>query len=185
MAKIELGDVATWVAGIGTVSAFFLAFIQLEAERKRKRADQYEGQAKTISAWIAKETPPKAQGEGPAAWIAISNSSNEPIYEVVVTIVKFPHGKGVDTLDDGKNVPVEFRAFVSSVPPGISYASVSGAYRGMHFQPAVETAFKDKNGNYWVRGKGGSTFALDKDPVLHYGFHHPMSWALPISDIPK
>jgi hypothetical protein len=184
MVRVELGDLGTWLAGLGTVGAFFLAFSQLEAERKRQRQVQYEGQAKSISAWVAREGIGTAQGDdGPIAWVAISNSSNEPVHEVVATIVKFPHGGGKDSLNDGKNVPLEFRAFISVVPPGVSYARVSGGYRGMHFQPAVEIAFKDKNGKYWVRGKNGGTFEIHKDPVIHYGFSHPMSWVLPVAEI--
>src|SRR5665213_1956217 len=186
MVKFELGDIATWVAGVGTVAAFFLAFGQLEAERRRKTKEEHEGQARSISAWVAREGVGTAQGDdGPVTWIAISNSSNKPIHEVVATIVKFPHGGGRDSLNDGKNVPLEFRAFVSVVPPGISYARVSGGYRGMHFQPAVEVAFKDRSGGYWIRGKNGGTFEIEKDPVIHYGFSHPMGWSLPLTKIPE
>jgi hypothetical protein len=110
MSKVQFGDLATWLAAAGTVAAFFLAFGQLEAERKSRRNERIEEQAQKISAWVAKEGPNPVKGQPPIAWIAVLNNSSEPIYEVIVTVVRFQH------------IP----KFLSFVPPGKYYTKGSG-----------------------------------------------------------
>jgi hypothetical protein len=184
MHRIQLGDLATWLAAIGTVAAFFLAFGQLESERRHRRQETTEAQARKISAWVAKEESSKTKGRPPVAWIAVLNDSNEPVYEVIATIVRFPHLPQRDGTQEGQGVPLDFRGFLSVVPPGKSYVSVSGGYRGMHFQPAVEVAFKDSNGKPWLRTRSGGCFKLKQGPIEFYKFQPPMSWQLPKQEIP-
>jgi len=184
MHNIQYGDLATWFAAVGTVAAFFLAFWQLGTDRRRRRKERVEEQARKVSAWVAKEAPSKVKGQPPRAWIAVQNNSSEPIYEVIATIVRFPHMPAKDGVDDGKGVPLDFRTFLSVVPPGKYYSSVNGGYRGMSFQPAVEIAFKDKNGRSWLRTRNGGCFELKESPTVHYKFSPPLSWKLPEQELP-
>lgn len=103
---VEWGDVATWFGAVGTVSAVFVALLQVARERrvrlreeKQDRTDRHLAHARLISAWTAAAEAIKAQrveygGDlgADAAFnhrtpVYVHNSSAEPIYEVVVGLV--------------------------------------------------------------------------------------------------
>jgi len=103
-----LGDIATWVSGIGIVSTFIIGFIQISHERKIRREKERKEQAERISAFIVKETPVKTT-------IALLNLSSEPIYEVIVSIASFQGPTGVT-----HSITRQYTSFLSVVPPGKS-----------------------------------------------------------------
>jgi hypothetical protein len=111
---IQWGDVATWVASVGTVAAVGVALWQVFRERSarqareaqdrvqaaRDRTDRHLAHARLVSAWTAPaEVVPGAQhveyGDDVSADAAfnyrtpvyIHNSSAEPVYEVVAGLV--------------------------------------------------------------------------------------------------
>lgn len=147
--------------------------IGIAAERKRlARAKRHE-QASQVSAWVARESDGKA-------WIAVLNQSKNPIYEVVLSIVSF----NVPDTSSGKYTPHEYRDFLSVVPPDKHYACVENDYHGMGFHPAVEIAFKDIEGNYWLRKGNGSISEISTSPVEHYRLSLPVEWQLPEQQMP-
>lgn len=115
---VQWGDVATWVASVGTVLAVVVALIQVARERRARLADEAQSrterhlaQATLVSAWLG---PPEAvpaeqhvnYGDANADWmhnyrtpIYIHNSSAEPIYEVVPGIVFVQGAGGPRTLE--------------------------------------------------------------------------------------
>src|SRR5690348_8612884 len=80
--KEWLGDIATWVSGIGIVSTFIIGFIQISNERRIRKEKERKEQAERISAFIVKETSSKTT-------VALLNLSPEPVYEAIVSIAAF------------------------------------------------------------------------------------------------
>lgn len=166
-----LGDVATWVSGIGIVSTFIIGFIQINNERKIRKEKERRDQAERISAFIVKETPAKTT-------IAILNLSQEPIYETIVSISAFQ----VARINPSKHVSFQYTSFLSVVPPGKSFTHVSGDYHEMSFHPSIEIAFRDVKGKNWVRTGRGTLKEIGKPPVEYYKLHRPLSWKLPVHE---
>ena|ERR1700733_14755202 len=166
-----LGDVATWVSGIGIVSTFIIGFIQIHNERKIRKEKERKEQAEHISAFIFKETLAKTT-------IALLNLSNEPIYEVIVSISVFQGSGGGRSIKEF----YQYTSFLSVVPPGKSFTHVDGGYHGMSFHPAVEIAFKDVKGKSWVRTGRGVLKEISKSPVDYYNLHSPLRWRLPVHE---
>ncbi len=170
-------DVATWIGSIGTFLAFIAAFVQIYNERtarkrleQQQREQQVRDQAEHISAWVDTE-----EGGGKYAVLVILNNSNEPVYQVIASIVAF-QGAGPAFGTNGYN---RFRGFVSVVPPGRVLVKVDGGYHGMSFHPGIEIAFVDKANRNWVRNGHGELISISKKPSDYYDLHGPFSWQLP------
>src|SRR5260370_15091373 len=177
-----MSDVAIWIGSIGTFLAFLAAFYQIYTERKarkvleeKQREQQIRDQAEHISAWVDTE-----EG-GKYAVLAILNRSNEPVYQVIVTIVAF---QGT-TPTFGTNQYNPFRGFISVVPPGKVLVRVDGGYRGMYFHPGVEIVFVDKANQNWVRKGDGELVSIPKNPTSYYNLNGPFNWQLPKTTEPQ
>ena len=180
---IKWGDVATWVTGIATLLLFAGAYWQIHIERqariereKERDLRRIRSQAEHLSTWIAKEIQASSQ-----IWIAISNQSTGPVYEVIVSVVMIqgsgPH-KGSDTSSTEQSC-------LSVAPPGLSYTSIISHYHGMSRHPGIEIAFKDGAGKSWLRTAHGDLAEIDKPPVEYYELSRPLSWRFPDTEMPK
>ena len=170
--KDWLGDVATWVSGIGIVSTFIIGFIQINNERKIRKEKERKEQAERISAFIFKETLTKTT-------IALLNLSPEPIYEVIVSIAAFQSAPPIVPIHTPKQ---QYTSFLSVVPPGKSFTFVNGDYRDLGFHPSIELAFKDVKGKNWIRTGRGVLKEIGKSPVDYYKLHRPLKWELPVHE---
>jgi hypothetical protein len=173
-------DLAAWAAAIGALLLFAITTFQVTKSLIDTRRREVRRQPESVSAWIADET-----GGGKNAWIALLNSSNEPVYQVIASVVSLrdTHASG-----DATSTPNHFRAYISVLPPGSHYARIDGGYRGLSFQPSVEVAFIDKTGKSWVRNGDGWLRQIDKKPHENYGLHEPLPWLLPkpiLKDYPE
>ena len=174
MIQIQLGDVGTWFASIGTVGTLLFTLIGLSHERIRRHSLEKKAQASHISAWVASE-------ENGKAWLAVLNQSKDPIYEVVLSIVSFNESESAS----GKHTPSEYRDYLSVVPPNKHYGCVESNYHGMGFHPTVEIAFKDINGQCWLRTGNGTLKEIPVAPVDYYHLALPIEWQLPEQQIPS
>lgn len=132
-----LGDIATWVGSIGTVAAFFVAFIQIRRERverhKREHSDRLtekRAHADRVTAWCV---------EGA---LHLVNDARHPVHDVSVT---FPDGTS--------------RAF-DHVLPGDTVVSVPDAADG----PVASMTFSDTRGARWRRDAGRAPRLLRDGP---------------------
>jgi hypothetical protein len=166
-----LGDIATWVSGLGIVATFIIGFVQISNERKYRKQKEHREQAEHISAFIHKEAPLKTT-------VALLNLSAEPVYEVIVSIAVFDSTHVVRPT----NASHQYTSFLSVVPPGKSYTHIDGSYHGMSFHPSIEIAFKDVKGKSWVRTGRGTLREISKSPVSYYKLHNPLRWRLPIHE---
>lgn len=162
------------LSSIGSIATFCLFFITLWQYRKISKNDRNRKermQAKNISAWVV-------SNEGQEAWLAVSNQSESPVYEAILTLVAFQgtgDSVGIDTGSD-------FRAFLSVLPPGKYYAKTMGN-RGMMFHASAAIAFTDNSGTNWLRDGNGLLQKIDKKPVEYYNLSRPLSWDYPLEKV--
>lgn len=166
-----LGDIATWVSGIGIVSTFIIGFIQINNERRIRKEKERKEQAEHMSAFIFKETHDKTT-------VALLNLSSEPVYEAIVSISAF-HGA---IISPTSHVARQYTSYLSVIPPGKSFTIVDGDYHKLSFHPAIEIAFKDVKGRCWIRSGRGVLKEIDKSPFDFYKLHGPLNWQLPVHE---
>src|SRR3984957_6454595 len=149
-----LGDIATWISGLGILATFIIGFVQINNERKFRKQKERREQAEHISAFIFKETSNKTT-------VALLNLSSEPIYEVIVSIAVFDTSSASHPTSGSH----QYTSFLSVVPPGKSLTHVDGSYHGISFHPSIEIAFKDVKGKSWIRTGRGVLKEISKSPV--------------------
>lgn len=204
---MQWGDVATWVAAVGTVSAVAVALIQVARERSARlaheaqdRADHHLAHARLISAWMGPaEAVPDAQhvdygdAEVDAIYnfrtpIYVHNSSAEPIYEIVAGIV-FIQGAAPRTLEGMLSFRQQRRE--ENAELAAEGMDVEAAQRAFHRDP-VTTAGIVPPGTWrlWVRGKGWTSILAGRGGV-DVGFvdRAGVSWVRramgPLEELPK
>lgn len=163
---MNIFQLITSIGSLATFGLFLFAIYQYRAHYKKE-------QAKNISSWII-------SNEGQTAWLAISNQSKSPVYEVILTLVAF-QGAGDPT---GKTLGDEFRVFLSVLPPGKYYAKTMG-HHGMMFHPAVKIVFTDNLGTNWAREGDGSLHKIYRKPMEYYNLSRPITWDYPLDKLPN
>jgi hypothetical protein len=180
---LQLGDLATWVAALGTVGALGAALWQIGAERNRRhereeqeREEQHLAQARLISAVMGPEEQP-SKYEPDMTGIDLINSSPEPVYRLVIAIISI-QGAGMRTIEqwleyrDGRPytdnaVPI---TTASILPSGNHRIWIRGTGWGrfMGGRTGAEVAFTDRAGSHWIRHATGQLEELAEDPITHY-----------------
>jgi hypothetical protein len=185
-ADIQLGDLPTWLAGVGTVGTLGAALWQIGAERKRRhereaqeREERHLAQARLISAVMGPEEPPtKGRPEilGRTG-IDLINGSPEPVYRLVVAIVSI-QGAGMRTIEQWLEYR-DRRPYTDNAMP-ITTASIlpsgnhriwiqgTGWGRFLAGRNGAEVAFTDRAGSHWIRHAMGQLEELAGDPISHY-----------------
>ncbi len=137
-------------------------------------------QAGSVTAWFAGQVnvpvgPPQSR-------VAITNRSDEPVYNVVVFLV-FVQGAAPDT---GEAAMATFEDHVwdyvrvlSVLPPGAWEILTVGDWGGMQRFPGAETGFTDKSGTHWIRRANGSLEEIATDAVSYYGLNYPLLYSEP------
>jgi hypothetical protein len=179
---LDLGDVPTWVASIGTVFTLAFALVQIRTERNRRitqeaadRQEQRLAQARLVSA----VTGPEVAGDDPTergkTAVDLRNSSLEPVYGIVVGIM-FIQGAGPRKIED----ELQRIKNDSSMPFAITTAAIlpSGTHRvflrgtgwgrGMGGRPGAEVAFTDRAGVHWIRRATGKLEEIPTEPFEYF-----------------
>jgi hypothetical protein len=139
---MNLGDVPSWFAAIGTVGALAVSLLLLRMtlnDRKAERNDRRMAQAHLVAAWLhlyEADTQPY-----PELRIRIRNGSELPIYAVALNINVGVRGTFVR--QPGAMAPGETRELRVQIP----------AYPRLDVRPSV--AFTDAAGNRWLRTSNG------------------------------
>jgi hypothetical protein len=177
----QLGDLATWFGSVGVVGTLAAALFQIRTERlRRHEAEEREQQrsrrqqAERVAGW------PGGRASGPHLTpLVLLNRSDQPVYEVVVTLVMV-QGGGPRRSEDV--VPSEFRRTLAILPPGRWAVEVAGGWAGMSRRPGVEVAFTDRAGVQWIRRAMGALDEIRKAPIDYYGLSRPQELGFPTPD---
>ncbi|MBL8080868.1 MAG: hypothetical protein JNM55_23045 [Anaerolineales bacterium] len=156
------GDAATWFTGIITLGLFIIGFCQIRNERLLRELQFKREQAQKISAWIVKEDVGKL-------FIAISNQSHQPVYQMVVTVAAIGDRGG----QRGRS---SNHVCISVAPPGLGYVTAVADYHGMGRKPGVEIAFIDSASVNWVRQAHGELIEINMSTADYYQLDVPRSW---------
>jgi hypothetical protein len=200
--SVQWGDVATWVAAVGTTGALGTALWQIRTERNERlataeqlRTERHLEQARLVAAYKGEEERPPSPTSPPAPGVRegrtacyLANNSPEPVYSVVVGIV-FVQGAGPHTLEDmielttqqGHGRPV---TTVSILPAGLHRAWVHGTgwTNVMSGRGGVDLAFSDRAGSHWIRRATGELTELPEPPLTYletWGFYGPHEFQTP------
>lgn len=149
---IQWGTVADAAAAIATFSAAGVAIWIAGREARQAKKQNTVDQAKRISAWPL--------GHTPRSMIIVSNMSNEPTYDVLISY-GVAYGAGLPYQNGN-----ESQIFVLRVPPG-KYSTGAAPHPGggMHTQLSLSISFRDSEGNYWRRDATGK---LEQTPLHPY-----------------
>jgi hypothetical protein len=178
---VNAGLIIGGAAALGTVGTLFWAVFnglelrrQADGDRRQANAEKVLDQARRVSAWAEVLKEPDFPY---ARRLNLTNSSAEPIYEVVVYLV-WVQGSAPGT---GEAIESHYRpsrgdisrvrAIVQVLPPGNYWLKVPGPTNSpMQGRLGVEVAFTDGAGRHWVRRvPTGNLQRLDATPVQHYG----------------
>jgi hypothetical protein len=177
---LDLGDVPTWIASIGTVGALGAALIQINTERARrlqdeaqKREDDHRAPAMLVAGYIIPQTQSRADGDLARTPICLMNNAYAPVYRLVAGMVAV-RGDGPQKIEDilqarqpGQGVPV---TTISILPPGLSQVVIKNTERSGvgEGRAGVETAFTDMQGSHWIRRATGELEEIPCEPFEHY-----------------
>lgn len=160
--RIELGNLAEWVAAVGTVAAFMGGLYVISRDQGSRREQQalaaYDAAlAVTVAVGQTGTTIPEGI---PGAivntvitvpLVTVTNESSRTIYEVSAD-VKLPSGEQIDATTWEELPPHTWVPFESQ-PHDDMWSKRPGTY-GLDLVATV--MFKDSRGTYWIRDSGGA-----------------------------
>jgi hypothetical protein len=146
---VDLGDLPTWLASVGTVGALGAALWQISAERRRRhereaqeREERHRAQARLIAAVMGPEERSDKAAILGRTGVDLINGSAEPVYRIVIAIVT-AQGLEPETIESWLEIRNRDPLKRSSVP--ITTASILPS--GLH--------------RVWIRGTGWGEQAPD------------------------
>jgi hypothetical protein len=170
---LDFGNVPGWIGGIGTTLAVSLALYQTATNRTRQIREDRRSQAALVSGWPEKEKYPNNRH---IVVTVLLNNSEEPVYEVVVSLV-LVQGAGPRKGEDLDNA--WYRPVLSILPPGKWTVEVAGGGHGMQMRYGIEVAFTDRGGHHWIRRTDGALQEITKNAVDYYELGRPQSFFVP------
>ena len=202
MSAVQWGSVATWVAGVGTVSAVSLALWEARGERKERLRRELRHQAERISAWFvgmhkephgedAHEEDPRREAwlppelRGRAADVELLNNSEDQVTEVLVFLSRVSY-----KVQRWWDQEPEYRAMIGVLAPGrwtISVPKSGGAVVDVKLggSPALSRvmviiSFTDSAGNHWARGARSELRRLPAAAFEYWKVHREdIDWRVP------
>lgn len=165
------------IGSLATALTLYLLMAQYNQAQLEKLETEKTSQAKKISAWIDvdydKDKASSLKQKTPFEKIVISNKSDLPIFNIVLSIVDGRHSDA-----DGRNTPDNFRRCIHTMPPGNGFIVAPNGYHGMGFVGAIEIGFEDSSNHYWVRHGNGSLEGIDEGTLKYYKVPLPPSYSI-------
>jgi hypothetical protein len=167
---MEAGSWADWAAGIVALLALGFSLFQykttkprLDALERKEHRQAERRHAEAVTAWF----------EAPSVAV-VRNAGDAVIYEVIVAL-----RNANSTEESAGPINNQWAAITQLVPPRIeARIEVQQGWGASGFKPAIETAFRDAGGMWWVRGHRGTLSELPGNPYERYGLMLPASYAL-------
>jgi hypothetical protein len=149
----DWGTVPDWLAAIGTLAAFVVALRLLAKEltaRREQEEDRRRAQARLVNAWL---TMKWRESDGEAeSWFVVTNASDEPVYQVKVTVVPGDSGFASDpemargqaeTIEENWNSPL--------LPHESRDGCVPDEWNWWTRKASLGLSFTDSQGRRWKR----------------------------------
>ncbi len=170
---LDFGNVPSWISGIGTTLALSLALYQIATDRVKRTREERRLQATFVSGWPERE---KATSDGYMTLAVLLNNSEEPVYEVVVSLV-LVQGAGPKEGEDLNSS--HHRPALSILPPGKWIIEIRNQGFDMHKRPGIEIAFTDRAGYHWIRRANGRIQEIAKNAINYYELDRPQNLFVP------
>lgn len=109
-------------------------------------------------------------------YVELKNSSSEPVYQVVVSLVIYQgagYRTGKERSEAHKNEGDPYQRTLLEIPPGRSRTYVPGGWAGMSKRAGIEIAFTDQAGRSWLRYSNGYLQPITTEPIAYYGLSLP------------
>lgn len=128
----------------------FIALVALLYQIIRDRYLSYRNQAEKISCWIDYDNNEfKYIDQVYVERAIIANNSNQPIYDVVISV------NYVEDKLSKIQVDLDYSAFVNCVPPGNYSLNLKWLCTDLYKTYNAAICFRDINGHYWQRNAVG------------------------------
>ena len=151
------------VEALGTIVALFTLAYQICDNSKIKRKKQ----ASMIAAWLSGESGSEAEEDSEVVYI--SNMSELPIYEVVVSRDIVSENKSTE------KTTFEYCKYIQTIPPGVYRVNVYSSGGGMFKKFDASISFRDVNGLYWSRDAAGHLKKLNQSSIDFRKLSRPVS----------
>lgn len=175
---VEWGNLPEFLAAVGTVATLAWAVFNGLTLRREANIEKALDQARRVCGWLNRS----GQFKDPiVADLLLSNSANEPVYELVLYLVWLqgdgPHtGEQTEEALRDSDKLRDMRAIVQVLPPGNFTLTIPGSTDApKKGQLGVEIAFTDGASRHWIRRvPSGDLKPLQTRPVEHYRISGPV-----------
>lgn len=187
-----MGDAAIWTGSGVTAAALVTSLGQLGFDRRRRHRDEAAAtqerrlsQAQLISVWLGEEAPDPHRPSERRTPFHLINTSNEPVYGLVVSVV-FIQGAGPHRMEDMLELTLDRsgeRPFTTCgvLPPGRWRLWIEGGGHTsiLSGRGGAEVAFTDRAGVHWIRRTTGPLEEIPQAPTTYFernGLFGPYDW---------
>ena len=148
------------ICSIGTPVALIALIYQIYKDRRYN----IEKQANSVAAWIDMDIT-----EIGTAVVIISNDSELPIYEVVVSRDLLYKNESEESKNDNNCV------YIQTVSSGKYKVDVQSTGGGMNKKFEASITFRDARGKYWSRNAAGKIKAIKQNSIDYRELVRPVS----------
>lgn len=169
----------SWIPIVVSIISLLFSFGQYYENNKTAKQQILKSQAQTISAWIKEDNEDNSV-------VALNNLSNEPVYDIVVTVVTIGNSgsyaeSGLQLRKYSNEIETQLSTnrngvALSILPPGKYKANMPHISHGMSRKFGVEIAFRDSQDNCWVISGNGHLSQISKDPFKYYDLPSPIDF---------
>ncbi|WP_285488612.1 hypothetical protein [Amycolatopsis taiwanensis] len=180
------GAAGQWAGALGTFGAVVVALWiamrdgrRAQQDRERLTEQEHRSHVARLAAWFGEPIELRDDGQLMAT-VDVSNTSDEPFYEVVVFPVFIqgaaPHtGEELARGSDGYPPCVVIAALL----PGRWIVETPGLDSVPSGSFGIEIACRDRFGTNWIRRATGELVEMPTNPVDHYKLSRPLKYAHP------
>lgn len=155
-----LENIINIVGATGTI----IALVALIYQISKDHTYEIEKQGRSVASWVDSHMTEKG-----TAIIFISNMSELPIYEVIVSRDMVYEGKKYE------EIKCENYAFIQSVPPGLYKVEIKSDGGCMNKRFDASITFRDAGGKYWDRTAGGYLHPINMNSIDYRKLDRPVS----------
>lgn len=160
---------ADWWSAIGTIAAVVVALVLAGKQSRDTLRRERQIQAEKITAWLDFSTQVSVR-------LRVRNASDQLIYDLVAQAVSVQGAFRTTAVLDTEERNREFGALIGNVPPGETVSEINTGGGGMHLRFAVEIAFRDAAGRFWLREGDGTIKEVKQHPLDLYNLSRPVGW---------